>query len=673
MENSEETLKELKKQIVIIAIEHLKRIDARTLTILQKNKIFESLDPKVKYEDVLPVLSNKDHPSRISVSSGPLLFYLAQKEPPEANVVELAELLFARDTDTRKMVFDYFNNLEDKETPLLTTKTRTLLKASGDTLLSTDDQEWRDASVAIYDALNEDWYCNYAALNQCLQRNFNPGIEEYLTKVIRPSIPSVDSVTTGIWEASEQEEGIIQIIGKIIEESIDIETALNKYFSRFGHLPFSGKLSLVNLIDKWQSKHGRLDDIWTILWAWADSLTIPLPRYHVCTYFISNPELVSDGNNAKLWHEIVEIIHMPNNEEDDLEWTQAWRVFCEIARHYCCHLETRLPFMNGERIASQAWWLAVQVCKLFTSSKKEVKQLRDETFLPELASSSRIWQIASPAIKPSLLRFLTLNTHSIFSLSLQAMLGNNLDSLNPSSMAKGDRKKFEYAIAGSVLWVFPPKTKKSTDKVYAYEDSVLQTARKWLNYMGEDDKNKEMIGAFIVGIEKLIASEDFENIVMKLADSHSGDQVLIVNYLKNTVFTEEFCVDTIWKAINDSNWREAAFRKSHPLILQLIFDALNEIEARYQDKWAYNLPHYYVLELEKEAEPEKKRRLFGCVICSSLCGNTVSAIQRLLKGENRHGYKEEVDYWRKMLEETLKWAPELARARIRPILATLHI
>jgi hypothetical protein len=581
MKYSAKLITKLKKNLTSLAIRHLKSVDARTLTILQKNKIFESLNPNENWEEVLPILTNTNHPNRSSSPLGPLFFYLIQKNPPKANVVNLAELLFATNIDIRKASFDYFCNLEDKEISLLTTKTRTLFKTLGDTLLSTDDKKWRDAAVAIYDALSEDWYCNYAAVTQCIQRNFISGANEFLTNITRPSISSVDSVTIGIWEASEQKEEILQVIENIIEESADIKTALNKYFLRFGHLPLGRKLSIVNLIDKWQSKYGKLDDIWTILWAWADSLTIPLPRYHICTYFISNPDLVPEDNYEKLWHEIVEIIHMPNNEEEDLERTQAWRMLSEIARHYCYHLETRLPFMNGERIASQAWWLAVRVCKLFTSNKKRVKQLRNKTFLPELDLSSRIWQIASPAIKPSSLRFLTLNTHSIFSLSLQAMLGNNLDSLKPGSMATEDNKRFEHAISGTILGVFPPKTKDDSKKVYAYEDSVLITAKKWLPYIKED-KIKEMLYAFIAGIEKLVTSDDFEKIVMKFTESHLGDQVLTANYLKNMINTEEISLDTIWKAINDSNWREAAFRKSNPYVLEFIFDALNEIEARYQ-------------------------------------------------------------------------------------------
>ena len=156
MEYTKEEIRKVQKHLAILSFKHLKEVDARTMTIFQKNRIFESLNPSTTYEEVLPILNNKDHPNRISVSSGPLFFYLIQKNPPQAAAVNLTELLFAKNGDIRKIAFDYFSNLEDKELPSLTTKTRTLLKSLGDTLLSTDDQKWRESAVAIYDALNED-------------------------------------------------------------------------------------------------------------------------------------------------------------------------------------------------------------------------------------------------------------------------------------------------------------------------------------------------------------------------------------------------------------------------------------------------------------------------------------------------------------------------------------
>lgn len=672
MEYDKDIVVEAKRQLAILAIEHIKKVDARTLTVFQKHSIFDTLESKVNREEILPILEDPEHPDRRPIGVGPLICYLAKKDPPEACIVNMADLFFATDVVLRKASLDFFNSLVDEKIPILTSRSRESLKALGKPLLAEDNQKWRDAAVAIFDTLEEDWYCNYAAMKQCLHRNFIPGIEHFLTKTIRPTIRSVESVTVGVWEASKQYKEIQATINQIVADNSNIVDALDEYFMVLGHMPLAMDSSSVALITKWQSVHGDIKNIWDTLWAWADSVKLPLLRYHVCIYFISNPTLIPEAKYKYLWHEIAEVVFLSEDEDAGLEWTQSWNMFCDIARHYCCHLETRLPYMNGERIASQAWWLALQMCKAFTSEKEAVKNLRKETFLPELATSSRIWQIASPCIQPSSLRFLTLNTKSIFSLSLHSILGNTIEALNPQSMCKEDFKRIETAISGTILSVYPPALKKDSKITYAFDDSPLTLAKNMVNFVDEDDKQKDMINAFIFGIEKLLTTESITDLLGKISESHSGDQILIANYLKNMVYTKEVSLDDIWNAVDDSTWREAAFRKSHPMILELLRDALNEIETRYQDKWSYNLPHFYALECEKCEDEKRREDLFACTIYSSLCGNTISGIERLLKGENKYNYQDYIKHWRARLEDTHKWAPEWVKARIRPVLAVLH-
>lgn len=673
MEYDKKIMLEAKRQLAIMGVEHLGKIDARTLTIFQKNGIFESMKPAINEEEILPILKDQKHTDRRPIGHGPLFCYLAKKEPPEANIVNMVSFFFATNVACRKAALDYFRNLDDEELPILTLKSRDILKTLGEPLISDDSPIWRDAAVAIHDTLEDDWYCNYAALKQCLARNFVSGVEEFLTKVIRPTISSVETITTGVWAASEQKEKIALCINQIVKECTEVIDALNKYFLKLGHLTLINELSISGLLTQWQQQYGRINNIWSVLWKWADSFGWPLQRYHVCMYFILHPEQIPEDKYPEFWQEIAEIVYMPKDEKDDLKWTQSWRMFSEVARHLCYHLENRLPYMEGERIASQSWWLAYHVCTLFSSNKEEVKQTRNETFLPELIISSNVHQVASPVIKPAALRFLTINTNSVFSLAIQSAIGKNLDSLKPQLINKKDFEKIEISINGSILMGYPAKLKEDSEKTYAFDDSVLMTAKKWMTYIDEKEQSREMISAFITGIEKLIKSDSISDLLNKVIDTNFGNQILIANYFRNIIFTEDATFDDIWEVINNRNWREVAFRKSHPLVFELIYESLNEIETRYQDKWAYNLPHFYALECEQSEDEDNKKRLFASVILSSICGNSVSGIQRLLKCDKKYEYQEKVDFWRKHLKQICKCSPEWVKNRIRPVLAVLHL
>ena len=674
MEYDDKIIFEAKKQLAFLGVEHLSKIDARTLTIFQKNGIFESKKPDSDYKEILPIIENPDHPDRQPIGLGPLFCYQGKREPLQNTIGNIADMFLAVDMSLRQAALNYFNNLEDEELPVLTSKSRELLETLGELLVSDDCQKWRSAAVAIYDALQDDWYCNYSALKQCLVSNFIPGIGEFLTKVIRPTISSVETITTGVWAASEQKEKIVHCINQIVEESSEILDALNKYFQKLGHLPLIKELSISGLLDQWQQKKGcNNDDLWSILWNWADSFEWPLQRYHVCMYFILHPEKIPEDKNSDFWRGITEIVYMPNDEKDDLRWTQPWRMLCEVARHFCCHLENRLPYMEGERIASQAWWLAYHVCILFPSNKEEVRKLRKETFLPELTISTRVHQVASPVIKPSALRFLTLNTNSVFSLAIQSAIGKHIDSLKLESISKDDSEKIEVSINGSILAIYPAKLKKDSEKIYAFDDSVLLTAKKWVTYIDKEDQNREMTSALIAGIEKLVKFDSISDLLNKFIDTHSGDRVLIANYFRTIIFTENVPLVDIWDVINDRKWREVAFGKTHPLVFELIYESLNEIETRCQDKWAYNLPHFYALECEKAEDKDNKELLFTSVVFSSICGNSVSGIQRLLKGDKKYEYQENVNFWRKRLKQIYEWSPEWVKARVRPVLAVLYL
>jgi len=240
-------------------------------------------------------------------------------------------------------------------------------------------------------------------------------------------------------------------------------------------------------------------------------------------------------------------------------------------------------------------------------------------------------------------------------------------------MPEEDFVSIQNALMGAVLAAYPASYGSDAERVYAFDQSLLMTAEKWITITSAGDVNGDMMRAFVEGSKKLVESGQLSELLIKLPESHLGDQILIATYFKHKVYTEDISLDEVWNTLQDAHWREAAFRKSHLMVLESLFDALNEIETRYQDKWSYNLPHYYALECEKCEDKERKEYLFACVIHASVCGSTVSGIQRLLKSEFKHSYQDYVNHWRVRLKADHRQAPEWVKARIRPVLAALRI
>lgn len=666
-----EVIARSKKRMAAIAIDHLKQIDTRTVTSFHKHGIFiEQKLPDI-YEDTLAILQDKKHSNRIPVLDGPLLFHRKQGDKPVNLAINVSDLFFSENIKLRKAALAHFEEMITNGSCLLTPKSETIIKQQKDKFLSTTSQEWQQSAITLSDIIKDDWLSNLAAVKQCLAINFQKGVEEHLTRLIRPSISSIDSIIIGVWAATEQVEEIKKSILKCIDNSESFEDALSAYYKRFGHIPLAKELSIIQIVEEWEKRNGKIKDIWTTLWNWADEIKSPLPRYHICYFFINHANLIPQNSYSKLWDEITEIVHMPNNEDSEQQWTQTWRIRCELARHFCHHIEYSLPGTDGERIASQAWWLAEKLSSIFGVSCEELRSIREITFIPEERISSEIWSLSRPLVKPSDLRYATTLIKSMWSLSLQCQLGQNLDSLNPTCMTSESRSKIENSLCGSIISVFPISSKGKDEGIYAFDNTIIPTAYAWCDKEKNEDM-KEKIQVFIKGASKISKEEEFRAGLKKLVQTHKGDQVLILMTLRYLAYAGNAPLDLMWECISDKDWLSKLLLKFEPTIVELFFDSLLEIQTRNNDKWQFQLPHFLASVCESVQDAKRRKLLFSLVILSSIVLNSTSAINRILTGSKCSDFKESIDYWKQRIESAKYYAPLWVKAKLRAIMTCLN-
>src|SRR5581483_6433195 len=127
----------------------------------------------------------------------------------------------------------------------------------------------------------------------------------------------------------------------------------------------------------------------------------------------------------------------------------------ELARHYLRHLEAIYPSRNGERLASVARWLALQIVHSPGAATNLTEALELGTVKREFQISGTRALFAKSFISRSDLRYATLFMESIWSTALCAQLFSKTDeeslSTAPATSREGlGRILFNYGSFGSL-------------------------------------------------------------------------------------------------------------------------------------------------------------------------------------------------------------------------------
>jgi hypothetical protein len=92
-----------------------------------------------------------------------------------------------------------------------------------------------------------------------------------------------------------------------------------------------------------------------------------------------------------------------------------------------------------------------------------------------------------------------------------------------------------------------------------------------------------------------------------------------------------------------------------------------------RDKWFSHLPHYIAELCEQEEDEERRRVLFLYVIHTSLASDTVSAVRRLLRGDQKAKFVDFVKEYRARAEVMRSDYPPWVAGKLRGLMASMHV
>jgi len=644
-------------------------IDARTAAALQKVGLLQDAEAHKVPNDLSAILREPDHPKRVDLGVGPLLF--VTDGPKQRAVVDVKEHLVSPFREIRAAALAFFQDVEQKLSDSLTPRTKSALRQAEQDLAADDHVKWREAGLGLRDALEDDWLCSLEGARQSLRAKFDDGIDTYLTRVIRPTLSSLDSITMEVRGPADESQRLGERLQGIAKEAKDLGEALDLFYRSFGYLPFSSDLSLPGVLKVWEANHGALPDAWDSLWEWANKIDSPLPRYYVCQCFVSQPDRIPEGKHADLWRELLEIVDFRQGEKSTNRWCEPWNALCELARHFCMQLEFQRQGQYGEGITAFSWWLAKRTLGLFGTSPENLKAIRETTIQSEWVLSSHVWQLFHPLVTASSLRCVTLSLAYPWSRAMLCGMGASLPRLRMETMSASDRERLRTIMQGLLVVLPADQQETPTQPVYGFDHPSLEVIGAWLEIERDEPKNA-MIRGVLPAVEKLTTTAGFAEEMRGVSDRDPASQMVIMQALKARAYSGNAPVEEIWKILSKEHTRHHFFQSLSLELINLAVDSLLEVAVHQGGKWATHLPHFFAMECEiAKGDSDRRELLFAAVVLSSGCFDSVSAINRLLRGQHRHSLTKEADYWRKRHEEIWALVPPWVQARIRAMLSAL--
>lgn len=634
-------------------------VDARTVTILNRNRIFKT-EKRVAFEDVDVGNIVANARQQTFAPLGPQLVQVGVDEDGKksASILRITELLLDCRSGQRSLALDYVHELNAHS--LLTPQSMKQIETLGDIAKGITAGDWQSAAVSLVDALEDDFLLNLAGLEQSLTLRFNDGIGVYLPRVLRPSLTSFESLNPPIWGPAESGHELANVIRECM--AIDnLGQALGRYSQVCGYWPLGSSFSASAMVSAWKESHGAEADVWREVWHWGKAAGSPSAMYHVAEIGVTLHDSL-EPNESELRQALREVLSGAISKEHQRD--ARWRIRCQLASHYCRHIEVCVPNQSGDRIPVFAWWIAEKVASLF-GADEEVLEYWMRQFESTVETARFLWILGVRTGSESPLRYATLFSPSLWADSMLAVLRRSR-----SLLTKLDDSDLEFALGLRMLFAFPqPSERSETD--FAFEEGLNRTVEMWQETHPESFKQERLGGAYQTYL-KLADSTEVGESLEKFNEYDDTTQHVLANALRALAFLGTAPRDVMWEAISSGDWRGRVLHNCSLEVLDSLLQSARHLQFVGGSDWRTTTPHFFAQEcIAAHDAPSRRRALLLMTIISSIAADAVSAVQRVAASEHRAELDEDFEFARIKLLAAHSVAPSWLAGRVRAVLSVL--
>ena len=250
-------------------------------------------------------------------------------------------------------------------------------------------------------------------------------------------------------------------------------------------------------------------------------------------------------------------------------------------------------------------------------------------------------------------------------------MGTKLEQLAPQDQSPETQAVFHAALLKGLVESLPFAYEQAAEPTYAQEYPLEVTALKWASHQPEDQqKALEQLAATN---RSLTSQEGLCEALRKLDERALADQYAVAFILKIKAITDPKFAPAVWDVIQSTAWRQQVLFSIDESLLGLLVEAFSLFMVDNSEKWVPLLPHYLAELCEKTENEDRRRQLFLYVVHASLASDTVSAVRRLLRCDQKAKFVPYVEEYRERVKSLWPFYPAWVKGRLRGLLANLHV
>lgn len=650
------------------------QIDSRGIALLEASKSFRIKPAEQEIpEYVLNVLKNFEDEYVIKTAPpGPIVFH-REPESAGASVFEASDLLMHPNSRARESVVSYLSQLGTRSEGSMSERMKKAVKDQSKKIFKKRAIHWYPATEDLMEILENDWQLNLAGLRQVLFAN-NQDFIHYWYRCSRPRFHPASTLPTSSFHACTDRASMNDRVLLDVSQDAAKNGIVSAYCNHLGHLPLVDDWSLSNVAQR-SEIHISTEELLTL--AAHDNY---LSAYHGCVALVARWDKLDQSQQKQTAEYLSDFICMSRNSDLSTRRGRFWTCLNRLANHFLAWIPLYGPELGDDNSASLAWWMAERLAKVVCEDveRKQKPQSNMQFVLersidPLVHYSFQMNQLIRGGATGSVFHANTsmMQHGGPFFSALIACFKLEFGAIY-SLLSEQARMEIDKWMFFNVLHRSVGFAQKGSLLFGSYEADVQTTIDQWVKQIEVNDEAHAVMLKLNADCASLTDSNALIDLLSAFNSLGADDQAIWINRMKVCVWRDAMPLDPILSLLRDPIRSRVFVQSMKREQLSMAIELLLSIQQCGGDVWKYALPHRLVGWLDYFDTLDEKIIIFNGVVCSSIAGESPSAIDEVRQREDCFQLKDAFTFQRDRLESARTIVPRWTWSRLRVYLERLR-